>query len=1655
MDQSDSTARRRDEPSTGSPAATDPWVIADLPVGLLRVRFDGTVIDANAELRTLLGPLTPGGSGLRLFDHPAHRVAIIAATLARPEQWVFHTATRFGPTGKALLSWARTRLDEFGRPAHNDVLILDPDRLGLVPAESEVHPERSERRFLFRVIDGLTDDVAVLRADGSPGFVNHALRARLPVAARQRLRLDDVLEALAPRHGEALRPHVERLLRPGDGRDGFDCELLLAVDESGNTAPAPERRMVATHRRRWYRYRGYRCGDGPTAGVVVMRDDRTGALPDERRRRAAQAEALVLSHDLDDTAVLRIGIPRGRLIDAGPGAAPVLRYASKGELQAAAATWFDLLTQESAPGARMLLMQMAGGEIRSFRRDLQHKTADGQPVWLEVRASVVCDPDGKPIEAVLAARDVDARKAGEQRLTTERNFAVQLAGVEDIAEAARISVEAACELSGFDGGCFFRRGAGPDDQGDTGYHLVYGRGFGAQFRAATAHLPGIPGWKDGYTGAELSFAGLFRTIREATIREVALTEGMKRFLVVPVRPDPRRPPSGAIGLFAHDERPPTPVERHNAETIGALVGGTMARLQATEALRDGEQRMAAVLSASPDLLLVLDSRLRVLEVFTSRDDLLIVPKVALIGADLREILPPTPGRQLVEVTQRALDTNTRQEIDYSLPVPAGTRDFVATIVPFQRGAGRMALTVVRDVTRLRSVENRLRAADQHLHLIGTHSSDLITIHDASGRFIHASSGKLGFDAAAMLGKKSPYKVFVDDEQAVTDAFAEVSAGAETRTVQFRSGEDPQRWFESVLNAVRSGRGGPVESVVVVTRDITAQRRSEKLLRRAKEEAERASLAKSRFVAGVSHDLRTPLNAIIGMGELLLTTPGLPEPHRDFANVIADSARGLLSTVSGLIDYAQLDVGSLPLRREPFEICRMLDDAVRLVAPAAADKGLELVVRQTGMMPASAIGDAARLRQVVTHLLANAVKFTAAGTVQLVVSVEPDQLPRPGCFDLQIRVSDTGPGIPPGAEERVFEPFTRGSDGDAPPAGGGTGIGLSIVRETISALGGRITAGQAPGGGAEFDLRLQLPAADEPAESLGVPGEFGVLTGRHVMVVHAPGPARDALVESLIALGAADVCTADDAETALREMAARTFGFALVDENLPHGGAARIGVVAHRDHPRLRTILLGDVGTTTAFAQRQAARHRLGYRIVVPRPASPLRLVRAVVASGEPAASEPTPPAQATAPATPTDKRSGPGPRFAARVLLAEDNVLNQRVATAMLQRLGCDVEVVGDGETAVRRVETGIFDLVLMDRRMPVLDGTAATRRIRAAEEASGRARVPIVALTADAQPQSRTACLSSGMDDYVTKPVEMRDLAVMLAMHAPHTRIAQRLPKPGRDARTGPMTVLVVGAGDAAYHVVEEVRDAVGEAGSAALRVVVAATPFEVGRAVGHDRPRWVALVDGDSTAAATAAELGSAHGARAVVVLVVPDRRSPGSIRSVPVRLTATEFGHLVATDVAAALADAEREAPPRRTPAPSAEPPKPAAADPPAPRPAPARPVYDRAAALRYSFGDEELLRDALTAFGETLRRDAPIFDDPAADRTVFRDVAHRIKGGAATVGFRALATAAEAAQFALDGGDVSEEQLHHLARRIRAEIGRAERLLDQEPGNPTGE
>jgi PAS domain S-box-containing protein len=568
---------------------------------------------------------------------------------------------------------------------------------------------------------------------------------------------------------------------------------------------------------------------------------------------------------------------------------------------------------------------------------------------------------------------------------------------------------------------------------------------------------------------------------------------------------------------------------------------------------------------------------------------------------------------------------------------------------------------------------------------------------------------------------------------------EVEAWTNDCRILTREGEE--RWIADASIELRDEEGQSVGSVGLL-QDITERKRAEAELRQAKEFAEEATRAKAEFLANMSHEIRTPLNAVIGMTGLLLDTP-LSTEQSDFTKTIRSSGDALLTLINDILDFSKIESGKLELESVPFDLVSCIEETLDLFASQIEKKGLELGYLLASDTPHTIVGDPGRLRQILTNLVSNAVKFTSRGEVIVTVESRPED--EQHCLHFAVR--DTGIGISAEGISRLFQSFSQ-ADASTTRRYGGTGLGLAISRRLSELMGGHMWVESVPGVGSTFHFSILAQAA--PANHRLQRAAVSDLVGKRVLLVDDHPIGLEILVRQLSSWHMVPVAVASG-KAALEQLAAgERFDLVILDRNMPEMDGLTLATHIRRQPQgkHLPLVMLSSLGTSVA----EAKEFQLSALLAKPVKQSQLQKTLLDILA----------PQVRVAPVAPV---SGFDPNMAQRlplrILLAEDNVVNQKVAVYMLARIGYSVDVAANGVEALLALQHKPYEVVLMDVQMPEMDGLEATRHI--CEQWSPEERPYIIAMTANALTGDAERCMAAGMDAYISKPVQLEKLVAAL----------------------------------------------------------------------------------------------------------------------------------------------------------------------------------------------------------------------------------------------------------------------------------------------------
>ena len=763
--------------------------------------------------------------------------------------------------------------------------------------------------------------------------------------------------------------------------------------------------------------------------------------------------------------------------------------------------------------------------------------------------------------------------------------------------------------------------------------------------------------------------------------------------------------------------------------------------------QEDELYRALVHNLPTDLVLLFDHEMRCTIISGKLNGKHNFPTANMVGKTIWEVLPPELWQDEEIRYHRALrGEETLREIQ------TGDETYRSTVAPVRNAQGAIiaGLTVLRDISESKRQEIQLRELEGlYRRAIAAAGCVLYRKDERDQSYTFVGEGILeltGYAANTMTPELwnniSQVDVFRGDLSGLTTdeairkvAKGEVNAWTVDTLIQTRQGDE--RWIADTSIEVRDEHGNSIGSIGLM-QDITERKFTEDALRHAKDAAETATRSKAEFLANMSHEIRTPLNAIIGMTSLLLDTPLVAE-QRDFTETIRSSGNTLLTLINDVLDFSKIESGKLDLEMAPFDLVPCIEEILDLFSPHTFHKGLELTYTIAPHTPTMIVGDPSRLRQILTNLVGNAVKFTEEGEV----TVKVEGQPQGDHYLLQFSVQDTGIGIRPEDRDHLFQSFSQ-VDASTTRRYGGTGLGLAISRRLSELMGGEMWMDSEVGQGSTFHFTIQVGLAhQQPTLDQAT---VATLTGKRVLIVDDHAASRATLARLLA--GAQMIVTAVDSGKAalLRLDQGEVFDLALVDQRMPEMDglmlAAQLG--QHPYATQLPIILLSSSGN------RSAQVRMLDLAAVVAKPVKQAQLFRAMkdIFMGKPAA---------TSTARTSDFDNALGQRMPLRILLAEDNMVNQKVAQHTLARLDYRVDIAANGVEVLAALQRQHYDVILMDVQMPEMDGLETTRLICAQWPKDQRPY--IIAMTAHAMMGDYEKCIAAGMDNYISKPIHLEKL--------------------------------------------------------------------------------------------------------------------------------------------------------------------------------------------------------------------------------------------------------------------------------------------------------
>ena len=775
------------------------------------------------------------------------------------------------------------------------------------------------------------------------------------------------------------------------------------------------------------------------------------------------------------------------------------------------------------------------------------------------------------------------------------------------------------------------------------------------------------------------------------------------------------------------------------------------RKRAEDALREGKEHYQSLIECLGEGVVSVSRQGRVLMANPAAEKIFGMSRGGAIGRELVEIVDP--GDMPVLASERARrERGETSAFELRVTRPDGVkRTLRVTATPQYDASGHFQsiLAVIRDITEENVLLQRLRLLAHTLDSV----DECVSICDPEDRLLFVNRAFLrtyGYEECNLVGENISIVRSPLNSPEVTGGILPGTLAGGWRGELWNRKKDGTD-FQIMLNtAAVVDRNGRIEATVGVARDITDGKRAEAELTSARERAESANRAKSEFLAMMSHEIRTPMNGVIGMTGLLLDTPLTPE-QREYAETVRKSGDALLTVINDILDFSKIEVGRLQIEHFSFDLRMVIEEVNEMLAPKAEEHDLEFVLEYPSRLPQHFIGDGGRIRQVITNLVGNAVKFTSRGSVWVTVECVGQDTQT---AQMRIAVHDTGVGIPPEKLGAIFAKFSQ-VDSTTTRKYGGTGLGLAISKQLIELMGGSIGVESRLGQGSEFSVIL--PLRQDPEPSAGA--DITKLLGLRVLVVDDHDVNRRVLADLTTNWGMRCSSTAfgEEALEALRAAQAGgdRYHFVILDYQMPgmDGATLASAIKAEPAFQEVGVVMLSSIG------ESPEVRHMEGTSIdaVLVKPVRQGELLSTLAGIwGEEKADD-----REHRILESKARWAGSFAGLGLRVLVADDSAVNQRVAVLMLEKLGLRADMASSGREAVDLREMIPYDLILMDCQMPEMDGYEATREIRRKE--GGKRRTAIVAMTAEAMTGAREQCIEAGMDDYIAKPVRLADMVEAL----------------------------------------------------------------------------------------------------------------------------------------------------------------------------------------------------------------------------------------------------------------------------------------------------
>jgi two-component system sensor histidine kinase/response regulator len=1039
--------------------------------------------------------------------------------------------------------------------------------------------------------------------------------------------------------------------------------------------------------------------------------------------------------------------PDGHYIAANPMLAKIYGFASPEALIASVGDISKQLYVDPNRRAEFARLMAENGVISNF--ESQTYRADGSIIWISENARAVRDGQGNLLYYEGTVEDITARKQAEETL---RFSEMRLRSVwENSSDGMRLTDPSGVILAVNPSFC--RIVDLPEEE-------LLGRPFTVVYREEPEQEARLKRYRERFATQSIDT----RLERQLTFRsgKTANLELSNSFLQI----DGKEP---VLLCIFHD---------------------ITVRKRAEEALRESEILYHSLVENLPQNIFRKDAQERFTFANNRFCETLGKPLADIIGRTDFDFFPTEFAEKYQRDDQRVMQTGKSFETIEAYQAPDGKHYVQVVKTPLYDPNGKVMgiQGMFYDVTERKKTEEQLAFERDLLRALLDHVPDRIYFKDTDSKFLRCSLAmgkRLGLDdPEQVVGKtdfdfhpKDKAKEFFDDEQRII-----LTGQPLINKVEEQTGTDGKKIWASVTKVPTRNRAGSVTGIIGISRDISALKRAEEQLAVARDAALESARLKSEFLATVSHEIRTPMNGIIGMTGLLLET-SLDEQQKDFAETIHSSAETLLNIINDILDFSKIEAGRLTFETIDFDLRDVAEETMELLAHRAHAKGVELACLIPEDVPTALRGDPVRIRQILMNLVGNAVKFTERGEVVMRIESQGEA---EDSVALQIEVKDTGIGIAPEMQARVFSAFTQ-ADGSTTRKYGGTGLGLSISKQLVELMGGDIGMHSQPKQGSTFWFNLLLAKQPQPATK--PVSTMEKLTGVHVLIVDDNETSRRILEYQATAwrmhpVGAA---TATEALGLMRNAAVKgvPFSVAIIDMAMPEvDGLTLVQEIKSDAQLAATQVVLLSLMSHRIDSEMLAT---LNVAACIYKPVKHFRLLdclATVLAGGIF-----LPQHQPSTAATLTTMAGAPAVGSVARIrlLVAEDNAVNQKVARLVLQKIGYHADFVTNGEEVLIAVRRQPYDAILMDCQMPVMDGYEATRHLRELEQRSAThpdsARpIQIIALTANALQSDRERCLAAGMNEYISKPIQPVELDALLRRRQPNRPPAHPAAAPAID---------------------------------------------------------------------------------------------------------------------------------------------------------------------------------------------------------------------------------------------------------------------------------